>query len=171
MSAYYSNIIAASEKLIRKYQTNDPFIIAKALGIEILYSDKLKRLKGMYRIIKRNRFIILNSKNSTEINRIVCAHELGHDRLHKVYADSEAFQEFTLYDMSSQYEYEANIFAANLLLSNEAVLELVENGYDSLQIAMATNTDINLVALKVDLLIRNGYNLNKQSHNSKFLKY
>lgn len=170
MSAYYSNIIAASEKLIRKYQTNNPFVIAKALGIEILYSDNLNRLKGMYQIINRNRFIILNSKNSSEINRIVCAHELGHDRLHSSYATSKSFQEFTLYDTSSQYEYEANIFAANLLLSNEEVLEYIKNGYNSLQIAMATSTDINLVALKVDLLIRNGYSLNKQLHNSKFLK-
>ncbi len=170
MSAHYANIVAVSENLIHKYQTNNPFTIAKALGIEILYSDNLKQLKGMYCIIKRNRFIILNNKNSTEINRIVCAHELGHDRLHRAYTDRTSFREFTLCDMTSQYEYEANIFAANLLLSDNEMLEYIKNGYDVPQIAMATNTDINLVALKADSLIRNGYNLNKQVHNSKFLK-
>lgn len=170
MSAYYANIAACSIDLIRKYGTRDPFAIAKALGIEILYSDDMNRLKGMYRIIKRNRFIILNSKNSSEMNRIVCAHELGHDRLHRDFAKTTPLQEFMLYDMASRHEYEANIFAANLLLDDDEMLEYIKNGYDTLQIAKATETDINLVALKVDYLIRNGYNLKKQEHNNKFLK-
>ena len=167
---YYTNIAACSKGLIKKYKTNDPFVIAKALGIEILYSDDLKRLKGMYRVIKRNRFIILNNKNSPEMSRIVCAHELGHDQLHREFAKNTPFQEFVLYDMASRHEYEANVFAANLLLDDSEVLEYIENGYDTLQIASATETDINLVALKVDYLIRNGHNLIKQEHNSKFLK-
>ena len=168
--AYYENIAACSEGLIKKYKTRDPFVIADAIGIEILYSDKLKRLKGMYRVIKRNRFIFLNSKNSPEMNRIVCAHELGHDRLHLEFAKDIPFQEFMLYDMASRHEYEANVFAANLLLDDSEVLEYIENGYDTLQIAKATATDINLVALKVDYLIRNGHDLIKQEHNSTFLK-
>ena len=170
MNAYYADIAACSDKLIKKFNTRDPFVIAEGLGITIIYSDKLKRLKGMYRIIKRNRFIFLNSKNTNEMNRIVCAHELGHDRLHRDFAKTTPIQEYMLYDMASRHEYEANIFAANLLLDDKEVLEYIENGYDTLQIASATETDINLVALKVDYLIRNGYNLNKQEHNNKFLK-
>ena len=104
------------------------------------------------------------------MNRIVCAHELGHDRLHRNFAKDTLFQEFMLYNMASRHEYEANIFAANLLLDDDEVLEYIKNGYDTLKIASATETDINLVALKVDYLIRNGHNLIKQEHNSKFLK-
>ncbi len=170
MSNYYASIAKCSNGLIRKYGTRDPFVIAKSLGIEILYCSGLNRLKGMYRIIKRNRFIILNEKNSPEMNRIVCAHELGHDRLHRDFAKSTPIQEFMLYDMASRHEYEANIFAASLLLDDGEVLEYIANGYDTLQIAKATKTDINLVALKVDYLIRNGHDLVKQEHNSKFLK-
>ena len=164
------NIDECSQRLIRKYKTRNPFEIARNLGIEIIYADNLSRLKGMYRVIKRNRFIILNSSNSTSMNNIVCAHELGHDQLHREFAKSSPLQEFMLYDMTSRREYEANIFAANLLLDDKEVLDLIENGYDSLQIAKATYTDINLVALKVDHLIRNGHYLRKQEHNSKFLK-
>jgi Zn-dependent peptidase ImmA (M78 family) len=104
------------------------------------------------------------------MNAIVCAHELGHDQLHRVLAKDTPFQEFMLYDMASRTEYEANIFAAELLLDTGSVLEYVKNGYDSLQIASATGTDINLVALKVDSLIRSGYDLREQPHDSKFLK-
>ena len=104
------------------------------------------------------------------MNTIVCAHELGHDQLHREFAKSTPMQEFMLYDMTSRREYEANIFASELLLDDGEVLDYVSKGYDSMQIAKATSTDINLVALKVDSLIRNGHTLREQEHNSKFLK-
>lgn len=163
-------IAERSKKLVRTYKTNDPFEIALSLGINVIYSPDLKRLKGMYRIIKRNRFIILNENNTDSMNRIVCAHELGHDQFHREFAKTSAIQEFMLYDMTSRREYEANIFAANLLLDDKEILDFISMGYDSLQIANATSTDINLVALKVDHLIRSGYTLNSLEHNSKFLK-
>ena len=170
MNAYFGDITKRSQKLIRTYGTRDPFIIAKMLGVEIIYADGLNRLKGMYRVIKRNRFIILNSSNSEAMNTIVCAHELGHDQLHREFAKSAPMQEFMLYDMTSRREYEANIFASELLLDDGEVLDYVSKGYDSMQIAKATSTDINLVALKVDSLIRNGHTLRQQEHNNKFLK-
>jgi len=170
MNAYYGDITKRSRKLIRMYGTRDPFAIAKELGVEVIFAEGLNRLKGMYRVIKRNRFIILNSSNSEAMNTIVCAHELGHDQLHREFAKSSPIQEFMLYDMASRQEYEANIFAADLLLDDSEILDYIEKGYDSLKIARATKTDINLVALKVDCLIRNGHTLNKQEHNNKFLK-
>ena len=164
------DISRSVRSLCERYGTRDPFRIAEAMGIHILYSDALHRLKGMYRVIKRNRFIILNAKNSEQMNRIVCAHELGHDQLHRVFATEHALHEFALYDMSTRVEYEANIFAAELLLETDTVLDMTRAGMDTVQIAAATETDINLVALKADSLIRAGYELRGQPHNSRFLK-
>ena len=157
-------------QLQRRFDTRNPFRIAERLGIDVIYTDQLKRLKGMYRVIKRNRFIILNSKNSERMSRIVCAHELGHDQLHRRFAGEQALQEFELYDMSTRREYEANIFAAGLLLDTDELFEMIADGYDTLQIASATETDINLVALRVNCLIQDGYRLRSQEHNNKFLK-
>ena len=168
--SHNSTITEKAIALMRRCGTRDPFSIASELGINMMYTDALHRLKGIYRVIKRNRFIILNNKNSAELNRIVCAHELGHDQLHREYAKECALQEFMLYDMSTRREYEANVFAATLLLDDETVIELIEDGLDTVAIAAAMNTDINLVALKVDCLIRSGHNLRVQAHNSKFLK-
>lgn len=168
--SYYAHITECSSKLARRFDTRDPFKIAEALGIKVVYSDALNRLKGMYRVIKRNRVIILNANNSKHMNRIVMAHELGHDQLHREYAKANGLQEFQLYDMASQQEYEANLFAADLLLPDDEILEYIYEGYDTVQIAAATGTDINLVALKVDVLNRNGYQFRGQDHNSKFLK-
>lgn len=163
-------IVARAQSLLKKFDTRDPFRIAESLGIRIKYTDFLYQLKGMYTVINRKRYIILNNKNKSVMNRIVCAHELGHDQIHRDYAKDTIMQEFMLYEMSNRLEYEANIFAAALLLDNDTVLDLIEQGFDAVQIAAATKSDVNLVALKVDSLIQDGYRLRKQDHNSTFLK-
>jgi len=167
---YMDHIVSQAQHLCQKHGTRDPFRIAKEEGVLLRFSDQLKNLKGMYTVIKRNRIVILNSRNSDQMNRIVCAHELGHDMNHRAYAKNSIIQEFMLYDMSNRLEYEANVFAASLLLEDEAILRMIAEGYDTVQIAAETESDINLVALKVDCLIRNGHQLNIQSHDSKFLK-
>lgn len=167
---YHDTITHRARELIARHDTRDPFAIARALGIEIKYTDRFRRLKGMYFLIGNTRFIALNSDNSPQMNRIVCAHELGHDQLHREFARAAAIQEFMLYDMATRPEYEANIFAASLLLDDETVLDHVAHGYDSQHIAAAMETDINLVALKIDCLIRDGYRLQEQGHNTTFLK-
>ena len=50
------------------------------------------------------------------------------------------------------------------------ILEYIRSGYDAAQIAMATASDINLVALKVSELSRRGYTFRDVDHRSDFLK-
>lgn len=103
--------------LVRRCGTRDPFQIANALGINVMDDcENLGSLKGMYCIVKRNRFIFLNKELSPQMKRIVCAHEIGHDRLHRALAKKHGLQEFVLYDMATKPEYEANIVAAEILL-------------------------------------------------------
>ena len=157
--------------LVRRCGTRDPFRIARELGIEVLFCPDFGPLKGMYRVIKRNRFIFINEDLSPRMQRIVCAHELGHDQLHRNLAKGNALQEFMLYDMATKPEYEANIVAAEILLDTDEVLEYIyEYGYTSEQIARAMHTDINLVALKIAHLAETGYDLRKIDHRSDFLK-
>lgn len=157
--------------LVKRCGTRDPFRIARELGVEVMFCSDLGPLKGMYRVIKRNRFIFLNEDLSPRMQRIVCAHELGHDQLHRNLAKGNSLQEFMLYDMTTKPEYEANIVAAEILLDTNEVLEYIyQYEYTSEQIAFAMQTDINLVALKVAHLIETGYDLRRQEHRSDFLK-
>ena len=71
----------------------------------------------------------------------------------------------------NRMEYEANLFAAQISLSDEDFLELAERGCDTQQIARTLNSDINLVALKADTLISQGYRLRQQEHCNDFLRY
>ena len=115
------------ERLVRRCGTRAPFEIARQLGVEVLFCPDFGSMKGMYRVIKRNRFIFLNRDLAPQMQRIVCAHELGHDRLHRNLAKTGALQEFMLYDMTTKPEYEANIVAAEILLDTDEVLDYVYN--------------------------------------------
>ena len=80
-----------------------------------------------------------NQDLSPQTKRIVCAHEIGHDRLHRALAKGDGLQEFVLYKMNSIPEYEANIVAAEILLNSDEVLEYIyDYGYTSAQIAQTS---------------------------------
>lgn len=130
--------------------TSNPFEIAKELGIMVRLSSDFKTLCGMYTIIKGVRVVILNDNLSDLEQRAVMAHELGHDQLHREMAERGALQDFMLYDMSLRPEYEANMFAADLLLDDDRVLELGSvYGYTKEQIAAELGVDAELVEIKL----------------------
>ena len=163
-----NNIIRRADALVRSTGTRDPERIAEALGI-IVMDVNFEKQKGLYKVILRNRFIFIKSDLSEVMRRIVLLHEIGHDQLHRRLADE--FREFQIFDMRGNVmEYEANLFAAQIALPDEEILEYIRSGYDAAQIAMATASDINLVALKVSELSRRGYAFRNVDHRSDFLK-
>ena len=148
------------QRFVKRYGTREPEILARELGIEVKYNGAFKDLKGFYNVINRKRYIVINDNLSESQKRIVLAHEIGHDTLHRALVTVAGLQEFVLYDMKSRPEYEANVFAAELLLPDSEVLELAKNGYDIEQMAKMLKTDINLAALKVSAMNTRGYNFN-----------
>ena len=164
------DISARADALARRFGTRDPFEIAEGLGVSVMWRSNFGRLKGMYRVVRRNRYIFLNDSLGEETARIVCAHELGHDQFHRDFAKGNGLLEFMLYNMTSRAEYEANVFAAGLLLPDDELLGLICEGYDAQQIACRMRTDVNLVALRVSHLKRRGFELNSLEHRSDFLK-
>lgn len=68
-------------------------------------------------------------------------------------------------------EYEANVFAAQLSLPDNEIIDLIRQGMDIQQAASYMNSDINLVALKVDTLRNRGFNFNRQEHSNTFLRF
>lgn len=164
-------IVELANKLVKTYGTRDPNVIADVLGINVLPMN-FKRQKGAYKVIMRNRFILIKNDLEEQMHGIVMWHEIGHDSLHRKEAvQLGGFQEFSLFDMrTNRMEYEANVFAASASLDDEETLEYITQGYDIGQIAMIMNSDINLVALKADALIAQGYKFRQQEFRSDFLK-
>lgn len=153
---YIQNV---ANKLIKKFDTRDPFQLCQAIGVEVFYAD-LGSLKGMYKYLKKNRFAVINENLDPFTKTLVCAHELGHDILHQNLARKVCLQEFILYDMKSRPEYEANLFASEILLPDDIILNLAHDGYDIEQISKELCTDINLIALKVSSMNTRGYRFN-----------
>jgi len=105
-------------KLIRKYATNNPFELARSLGITIWYRDLGRATRGLYIRKLRRRYIVIHESLDEPWRLFVCAHELGHDRLHP------GFSRFWLDEHSffhaGKFERQANKFAVRLLTAGDS---------------------------------------------------
>ena len=164
-------IVQTANNLVRDLGTRDPHKIARELGIEIIPMN-YKRQRGAYKVLLRNRFIFIKNDLHPVMENIVLLHELGHDVLHRKEAvKAGGFKEFNIFNMQeSRMEYEANVFVSQVSLDDEEILEYIRYGYDIQQIARAMHSDTNLVALKTDALIAQGYCLRHQDYENRFLK-
>ncbi|MEA4832902.1 hypothetical protein SDC9_105937 [bioreactor metagenome] len=165
----YDEITEIANELQRKYETRNPFAISRVLNIHVLKRDNFTELKGMYRVIKRSRFIFINSNLNETLQKIVCAHELGHDMLHRDLASKDTLHEYDLYRIENKTELEANVFASELLIDTDELLELIKTGLSAEQLSRAMYTDINLLAIKVRTLIIQGYKFRPLEFKSGFL--
>lgn len=137
------------QKLIRKCKTNDPFEIVKSYKTITVVSYSLpEEVKGFYQYYKRNRLIYINCDLPRYIQRIVCAHELGHALLHpKINSFTIKGHSFLSID---KYERQANLFAAELLLSDEVIFQY--EGFTLEQMAAAESIHPELVKLKLEAM-------------------
>lgn len=153
------NIYDMTNELCRKYKTRDPFSLAESLGIDVDCAD-LGSLKGFYIVYNNNRFIVLNVNLTETLSRIILAHEIGHDILHRVIAENGGLKEASFFDMKSRPEMEANVFAANLLITDKEVMEYGEDGHTAEEMAKDLFVPYPLALIKINDMIQRGYELN-----------
>ena len=67
------NLSKVGSRLVKRCGTRDPFSIARQLGIEVLFCENFGPLKGMYRVIKRSRFIFINEMLLKQFARTLTA--------------------------------------------------------------------------------------------------
>lgn len=71
----------------------------------------------------------------------------------------EVLNEFVLFDMKNQTEYEVNAFAAHVLMDTNAFIEMAHDGKDISHIASTMGVNINLALIKLQELVKLGYDL------------
>ena len=98
--------------------TRDPFEIASRLGINVEFRQYSKSVKGYCRKIFDRLYIIINSNYCKKSQKVICAHELGHAILHTDFSEVVSSMSFEDHDRDGM-EYEANLFAAALLLNQK----------------------------------------------------
>jgi len=164
-------ILHRADQLVRKTGCRDPEAIADYLGITIMESG-FRKQKGIYLVIEKYPYIFISSGMEDAMRRVVLMHEIGHDRLHRdraaIFQDCDLFA--NVFDEENIMEFEANLFAAQVLLPDASMLDFIRRGMSSEEIARAMKTDINLVAFKADEMKRRGIDLRRQDHDSRFLR-
>lgn len=165
-------VVNQVEALVKKAGSRDPYIICNSLDYKLHYMDLKQRLKAYYFYQSRINNIIID-ENVIELFRpILIAHELGHGLLHREIAMMSSFQELEVLEKRSDkpMEYEANLFAAELLLEDETVLKLL-NEYTFFEAASMLNVPAALLDFKFALLKAKGYSINSmQIAKSCYLK-
>lgn len=136
-------------QIIKRFHSREPEEVLKGLGIKLLVIGETRNLLGMYKIIERNRFIFL-PRNVGGLKRVVLAHEIGHDQLHRKYClEGATFQENKIFNPTTKYEMEANIFAAHLLIADEEIYALMREDKTEFELLEELGVDINLLNLKI----------------------
>jgi Zn-dependent peptidase ImmA (M78 family) len=152
-------IYKRANSIVQTYGTRDTLKLAKAIGIDVVPVSCFEDLLGMYACKWKHRVMFINDRMDEYLTQMVVGHEMGHDIYHRELAKGDGLKEFELFRMQSHTEYEANAFAAHTLLSTKECLEYAREGYDVVQIAKMMNSEINLMLIKMQELIRLGYNL------------
>ena len=130
----------------RKLGTNDPLKIAQYLKIQV-YFCPLGNIAGNYVYIRRVKWIFVNSDIEDDVfKQIVLAHELGHAILHP--KENCAFMAHHTLLLTSRIERQANMFAAELLITNDMLNDF--QGCTMDQFCQCTGYPMELIILKLD---------------------
>ena len=136
-------------RIQKKYGESDPFRLAQAMKIIVVLKPMGRYkgcCKGFYVQHRRIKHITINSDLPEVIQRVILAHEIAHSVLHTNI--TAAFHEFTLFDDTDRQEYEANLFAAELLLSDDCVLNALNEDQFFFQAAKALYVPAELLDFK-----------------------
>lgn len=113
---------------VQKYETRDPQRLANELNI-LVYRQDLGECQGCYIYMKRRKCIFLDQNLEEQEEKMVLAHELGHAVMHRK-QNCYFLREKTL--LLPGIEREANLFAAELLIPEETILEYPDYSIEQL---------------------------------------
>lgn len=134
-------------KLLEVYETNEPTELCDHLGVHITYEFLGEQdLLGYYINSGNYKFIVVHDQLDYYDQRVVIAHELGHALLHPELNTS--FLKNNTFQSTDKYEYQANVFASNLLLPDGFEKDVEFEGLTVEQIAEVVAIPVALVKFK-----------------------
>jgi Zn-dependent peptidase ImmA (M78 family) len=146
MQAEY--IVQKASELIHRYGDADPYYAAQQEGIQLTYKD-IGSLKGAYFGNMKKPVIVISSALDENMQKIVCAHELGHHVLHGgqlLTCENIDFQSAAI------LEREANIFASSFLIDSKKALTLLSEGHTVTETAAILETSESLLCFLLNAL-------------------
>lgn len=156
------HILQEVNRVKNEYGEFEPKKLAKAMNIIVRYEpmgDYDGCCKGFFVCVSRQKHITVNSDLPQELQRIILMHELAHAVLHCKTGSTAAFHDFAVFDNASLKEYEANIFAADYLMRDEDVLELLNDDISFFGAAARLGVPPEMLDFKFRLMKRRGYEM------------
>lgn len=119
-----NDIINYARSFKSVWHTNNPYEIAERFGINVVFRENAFRdfTAQTIKVEGYPTIISINTKFSDRGKRVLCAHELGHALLHE-----DSINDFATNsrNISTNVEYEANLFAIALLTDSDFDKQLV----------------------------------------------
>ena len=108
----------------------------------------------MYHIIKRHRFIILNSRliDYDDLMQTLF-HEIGHDQIpehRKIAKSGIPLKDDALFNTKNRTERQANVIAAHILLDDDEVVDFLKDGNTLERVAQEFHVHEDLLILKLE---------------------
>ena len=119
----------------------------------------------------RHDFVFINTAQTLEKQAFTAAHELGHITLHRSQLKMAPMSDNRLYNMINETEYQANLFAADLLIQDEDVAALSkQEDLDYFSFCSSLYATPELMSFKLYSLMKRGQKYNMPLDiNSNFL--
>lgn len=147
--------LAKNQNLYNNYKLNIVDLI-KLQNIALIYADDMPSdVSGMLRNENGVWTIYVNKKHSQNRQRYTMAHEFGHYCLHKDFMNE--FTDTTFFRKESDWtsrEYDANQFAADLLMPKESVENALDNNIITIK-ELSEVFGVSMIAMKNRLLSLN----------------
>ncbi len=154
-------IIDAVCNLKNKFQTNDPFALCDGLGIDIISQPMGKSRDSCKGFCARKAgmdFITINSDLMHNYQVMVVAHELGHCVLNPN-AKTLNYNDNSYFDTTDSDEKEANFFAAELLLTDNDVMDAINDELTYMNAASILGVPPEFMDFKLRIMAYKGYKL------------
>lgn len=161
-------IVETAEWVLCEYGGRDIFETAENSGAKVWFR-RLGGLKGFYICENGIRYIVINEVLDEISKKVICAHELGHDMLHRELSVG-GIRESTLFLDTNKTEREANLFAACVLISDDELLDAVSECANVVQAASMLGFPCEMVNYKLQVMNSKGYKFRTDDIENDFLK-
>jgi len=153
-------IFREAQKARKLAGSNDPFELLEALHAVVRPSALYAAdgLRGFCAIMNRTRYVVINQKQPEEEQRVTAAHEGGHLILHSDILRAAPLRDFDIYNATGRLERQANFFAAEYMIDDEAVLDLMHShDADFFDVSQTLCIPAPFFAFKLYSMIDRGY--------------
>lgn len=153
-------IISIGKEIRAAYDHKSPELLCSELSVTLLYypmGTAKKSVKGFILKYNDRTAITINSDLSDIMRKVVFYHEIAHYILHIRTGLCENINDCEIYDAVSGAEYEANMLASELQISDDDAVYAIMNSGSFEEAAALLNVPDVLLSFKVKLLNEKGY--------------